>query len=119
MTENTTISAKVGGKDGVDITVNYSFPADLEAAVEEHDEAVVYGKYVQQSRVDLQALIRRLSEKGSSVEEIQAVVDEWKPTIASSTRKSPAEKAEALIAGLSLEQREALLARYMGAAEAA
>jgi len=52
MTENTTISAKVGGKDGVDITVNYSFPADLEAAVEEHDWDGGFGLPPRLDRID-------------------------------------------------------------------
>ena len=110
------ISAKV--TDGASVTVDYDIPEHLHGLTEKFGKDIVYGKAVDSLVIDIQALVRR-HLKGSdkvppkSAEEIQAIVDAYVPG-AGAVRKSPVEKAAAALAGLSAEDRAAVLASLKG-----
>lgn len=105
------ITAKVTG--GAPVTVDFNMPTDLAGLVAAFGETVVYSKAVDSVTIDVQALVRRHSKGTDKVpakahKEIQALVDAYKPGTAA-VRKSPVEKVGSLIAGMSAEEKAALL----------
>lgn len=89
---------------------NFDMPESLEALVAKFGEDAVYSNAVDSITISLQALGRRHIDKPDA--EIQALFDAWVPgTRGAVVRKSPFEKAQALVGGLNAEQRAALLAQ--------
>lgn len=117
------VSAKLSNSDR-SVEVEYNFGETLAEAVELFGEEVVFSRFKAAAVVDLQALIRRgltpkTDKEGNEIEsaktdeEIAASVAEWKPGVKQVTRKSKAEKIKDLVADMSDEDREALLASIM------
>jgi hypothetical protein len=96
-------------------TVSYDFGDSLPEAISLFGEDVVYKRYKGSATVDLQALIRRhlSGDKPKSPEEIQTIVDEWKPGTMR-VRKSKSEKALELLAQMSEEEKAELLRELAG-----
>lgn len=92
------------------VTVSYNLGGDLAGAAELFTAEVVYSKFVQQCRVDIQGLVRRLLKAGKPDEEIYAAVASYTPTIAAKRGRTDIEKAQALLGKLTPEQKAALLA---------
>lgn len=99
----------------------YDFGDNLEQAVEMFGEDAVFGGFKAQSKINVQALIRRHMKPDKdgnqkSDSEIQAEVTAWKPGVRSVTRKSAVEKAKDLLGGMSAEEKQKLLADLMAQA---
>src|SRR5690606_31006627 len=111
---------KAGNEDNApSATVYYDFGENLEEAVELFGAEAVYRRFVAAATIDIQAMIRRgltrMEGTGTekrpnpmTQEELQAMVDEWKPG-AAKPRKSKAEKAAEAFEALSEEEKQALL----------
>ena len=117
------IKAKL--KDSPDIIlVNYNFPATLEDAVKKFGADVVFSKAMDSLVIDVQAIVRRhmkaptdkdgkVTGKGKTQAEIQAIVSAWIPGVGA-IRRSPVEKIGTLIEQMSPEEKKALLAKLKG-----
>lgn len=117
-----TITAKAGQEeDAPSATVEYEMGGDLDTAIELFGPEVVYKRFAAAVIIDIQAMIRRLlnrtgedkSPNPASQEEIQGVLDAWKPGV-QKARKSAAEKTEDLFSQLSEEDKAALLSKLSG-----
>lgn len=101
-------------KDGSNkVTVNYNIGSTLAELVAQFGEAVVASAAIDSIVIGVQALVRRHAagtEKtpGKSQEEIQKIVDGYKPGVGA-TRKSPVDKVASLVSQMSAEDRAALL----------
>ena len=91
------------------VTVQFDLPADLKGAVALYGEEVVYNKFASATVIDLQAVLRRNIDKPQ--EELQAIVNSWKPGVrAPAAKQSAFEKASAAIGAITNpEERKALL----------
>lgn len=112
------------GKKVKDQTVSceVNIPEDLAGLVDTFGESVVAAAAVDAFVISAQANMRRLLTPGlnkegkvireaKTQEEIQAVMDNWKPDAKSVNRQSAFEKASTSISKLSAEERAALLAK--------
>jgi len=95
----------------------FDFGGDLEGAIERFGDEVVYNKAKMAIGLDLGSRVRDLLEAGKTQEEVQEVVNTWIPGVTTRTKKSPKEKAKALLAGMSPEDIQALLADMQSEAE--
>ena len=111
------ITAKAGQEDDApSATVLYDMGDTLEEAVDLFGADVVFKRFQAAVTIDIQALLRRgltrvdkdKKPDPMSQEDLQALVDEWKPGV-SKTRKSKSEKAIEAFQSLSDEERAALL----------
>lgn len=91
------------------VTVQYDFGASMSETIALFGEQVVFNKAVDSLVIDCQALVRRAIRKGKTQAEIQALVDAWKPSAASTVRKSATEKVGDLVGKMSAEEKAALL----------
>ena len=92
-------------------TVSYDFGSTLDEAVEKFGEAVVFGVFLDQAVIRLQAMIRRKleSEKAPTQKELDDAAANWKMTVGGRERKSAAEKVNDLLGKMSPEARAELL----------
>lgn len=126
MSENSieSYSATVSDQDR-EVSVKYDFGENLADAVEKFGEDVVFSRFKSAAIIDLQSLIRRhikqLDEKGNpkfTDEQIQEAASNWAPGIKTVSRKSKAEKVQALFSQMSDEEREAILNQLMSGDDA-
>jgi antitoxin component of MazEF toxin-antitoxin module len=104
------IKAKTS-KHPTPVEVEVNIPATLAEKVKLFGEDVVNASCEDSLIITVQALIRRMIEKGKVVAEIQAAVKEWKPDVRTLVRQSAFEKASSSLEKLSPEERKALLAK--------
>jgi len=118
MTVTATISKEAGGDRakfaGKSATATYDFGANLDEAVEKFTENVVFGVFIDQAVIRLQALLRRAIEDELTQKEIDEKVAAWQMTVGGRERKSAAEKVNDLLGKMTDEQRKALLASLRG-----
>lgn len=115
------IKVKTGSGDAaVTVTVQYDVPetvADLVKKYGEEQTAALAGRAV---TLAVQALVRQKIAAGSTAEEAQHAVDSWVPGVRGAiTRKSPFERAQAALSGMSKEELAALLQKVKEAAKGA
>jgi hypothetical protein len=112
------ITARLGTDDDApSATVTYDFGTDLESAVELFGADVVYTRFKAAVTIDIQALVRRNlgGENPKTEEEIQQIVNEWRPGVSNRRRKSATEKAAEAFDSLSDADKQALLEKLMAA----
>jgi len=103
----TEVTAKLSGNDR-EVTVNYDFGEDLDAAVELFGADVVHKAFAAQATVSLQSMIRSGIKGEKSDQEIQKNADEWKPG-ARKPARSKAEKVLDQFAEMDADAKAALL----------
>jgi len=91
------------------VSVNYDFGESLQDAVSKFGEDVVFTKFKQAARIDLQAVLRRGIEAGKTDEEIAQLAGQWKPGLVMRTSKDPIEVIKAKLAILSEEDKRKLI----------
>lgn len=115
MTVTATISKEAGGDRakfaGKSVSATYDFGSSLDEAVEKFTENVVFGVFIDQAVIRLQALLRRAIEDELTQKEIEEKVANWKMTVGGRERKSAAEKVTDLLGKMTDDQRKALLAQ--------
>ena len=109
MAKSEQISAKVTG--GETVTVENEMPENIEQAVEEYGDEIVFSRFRASLVIDIQAFMRSYlkGEDPKTQDEIQTLVDDWRPGV-KARGKSPTEKAKDLFSKLSAEQKAELLA---------
>lgn len=116
MSQEITANAKIKDKetnevvDEVTATCTYDFGADLDSAVELFGADVIFNNFKQSGVISAQSRMRALLTQGVTGEDLQAKLDEWKPGIKTTTRKSPADKLKELLAGRSPKEIAELIA---------
>jgi hypothetical protein len=103
-----TVEARTTKSDRV-VSTQYDFGSNLDEAVEKFGEAVVYGVFLDQAVIRLQAMLRRCIEGEVPDKEIPEKVAQWKMTVGGRERKSAAEKVQDLLGKMSPEQKQELL----------
>jgi hypothetical protein len=76
-------------KNDVEVTIEYDFKGNLEGAVEAFGEEVVYSGFVSKSVITAQAAMRRYIETGKDEDEIQELMNGWKPGVALKGESDP------------------------------
>jgi hypothetical protein len=95
----------------VQAAVNYDFGDNLDSAVELCGAEAVHSNYVANAKVGLQSIIRAKLKAGLSVDNIQALVDAWKPgMVIEKTQVDPAVAVKNMFAGWSAEKQAQFLA---------
>jgi len=116
MTQEITANAKIKDKETGDVveevtaTCNYEFGETLDETVELFGADVVHNNFKQSAVISAQSRMRALLAQGVSGDDLQSKLDEWKPGIKTTTRKSPADKLRDLLAGRSPEEIAELIA---------
>lgn len=90
-------------------SVTYDFGADLDSMIELFGAEVVANNARQSMVISLQALVRgKITEKA---DKLQALADAWKPGV-KKPKKSKVDKAKSIMADLSQDEIDAILAKY-------
>ena len=95
-------------KEDKSAVIEYDFGENVDEAVEKFGEEIVFAHFKGSAVIALQGRMRSLLKAGKNVVE---ELKEWKPGIRT-PGKSKVEKADELLAGLSEEEKAALLAKY-------
>jgi hypothetical protein len=96
---------------GASVTVSYDFGDDLNSLTEKFSAEVVFSHARRSFVVALQSFVRTQIEAGKSAEEIQALVNEWKPG-QRKAGKSPGERVHDMLQRMDPAARAALLKEY-------
>ena len=104
------ISAKTKEKPNP-VKVQCNIPATLAEKQKLFGDDVVNAAAEDSLIITVQALMRRLINKGSAVADIQAAVTAWRPDVRTVVRQSAFEKASTSLEKLTPEERKALLAK--------
>ena len=91
------------------VEVEYDLPDGLQAKITKYGEDVVDNHCEDSMVISIQALMRRLIEKGSSHADIQKAVTEWSPSVRNVIRQTAFEKASTSLDKLTPEERRQLL----------
>lgn len=78
-TEGNTILDEEGKPSWAGAEVSYDFGDTLDDAVALCGKEVVHSQYMANAKVGLQAIVRAKLKAGLNSEQIQAIVDSWKP----------------------------------------
>jgi archaeosine-15-forming tRNA-guanine transglycosylase len=93
-------------------TIELRLPENLADALKWAGEAVVFGIFMKQVRIMVQALMRPMMEEGKTAAEIQATLAEWKPGVRLEKQALTVDKAlEMVLTGkteLTAEQKAAM-----------
>ncbi len=95
-------------KNNITVEASYDFGDNLAEMQEKFGEEVTYSNARQNMRVGIQAMMRRMIEKGETEENIQNAVASYVPGVGGQ-KQDPVEKFKAKWANLSEEEREKLL----------
>lgn len=90
-------------------TVQFDFGENLKGAVKLFGEDVVLAQFHQAVVVSLQGIMRRHIQGGKAGKDLQDAVNEWKPGVKTTVRKSSAEKLKDIFAGKSPEEIATIL----------
>lgn len=105
------VTFRAGGRTSQPITVTFSIGHTLDELVAQFGEAIVATKAREKLVINLQDTLRNAAKKGEP--DLQALADNWTPgSRVRGPRKSKSEKIESLFAGLSAEERRALMEKY-------
>lgn len=107
-----------------EVSVDYDFGDDLASAVEKFGEETIYNAFKKSAVIDLQALIRRNmvakeGEEAKTDDEIQSLVNEWKPSDKARVTKSATDKVMDIWEGVSDEEKAAILEKLAQQEQAA
>lgn len=91
------------------VSATYDFGSSLAEAVEKFGEQVVYGVFLDQAVIRLQALLRRCITDEVKDAEIAKKVSDWKMTVGGRERRSASEKVQDLLGKMSPEQKAELI----------
>lgn len=91
------------------VEVNYDFGENLQDAISKFGEDVVFTKFKQAAKIDLQAVLRRGIEAGKTDDEIAKLAEQWKPGLVVRTSKDPIEVIKTKLASLSEEDKRRLI----------
>jgi len=100
------VKAKKGDRT---VQVEYDFGQNLQEAIQKFGEDVIFTKFVQAAKIDLQAVLRRGIEAGKTDDEIAKLAEQWKPGLVVRTSKDPIEAIKAKLATLSEEDKRKLI----------
>jgi hypothetical protein len=110
-----TAKAKVG-EDEVSASVQWNMGEDLMEMCDLYGEDHVYNAASANVTSQVQGVIRRGIKAGKSPDEIQALVDSWKPGVKFVIQKDPVQVLKDRIAALgSREEKEAMIAELQKA----
>lgn len=98
------VSAK---KDGSEATISYDFGASLAEVTERYGEDVVFGKFLAQCKIDLQAVMRRYLTAGKDCAELTGI---WKPGITLERIADPKASMKNAFTKMSEEEKKAIIA---------
>lgn len=107
------VTSASGNEGARSYTCDYNFGDTLEDCIDLFGDKVVYEAFVAQAKIALQGRIRAALKAEKSDDEINGIVDEWKPG-ERAPRKSKAEKFKDMFAALSPEEKAALLGDLTG-----
>lgn len=111
---------EVTSETSVTGSCTYDFGETLDDAVALFGAEVVMNNFKQNAVISAQSRMRALLVQGLEGDALQEKLDEWKPGVKTSTRKSPVDKLKDLLAGRSPEEIAALIAEAgIGEEEAA
>ncbi len=92
-------------------TVTYDFGDTLDDAISLCGKEAVHSNYVANAKVGLQAIVRAKVKAGLAADQIQAIVDGWKPgMVVEKTAVSPETAIKNAFSNWSPEKRAAFLA---------
>lgn len=92
-------------------TVEYDFGDNLDSAVELAGAEAVHSNYKANAKVGLQSIVRAKLKAGLSVDQIQALVDAWKPgMVIEKTQVDPAVAIQNAFSSWSPEKQAEFLA---------
>lgn len=98
---------------GQDFTVKVDLPDSIQEATQRYGEELVYNRFMASLVIDLQSAMRTQIRKEEFTEaKLQAHIDEWKPKLKARGKSVP-EKISDMLAKLTPEEREAVLAQYV------
>lgn len=112
------VSAKLADMEEA-ITIDYPVPETLAKATEDLGEDVVYSRFKSALVVDLQAFLRtrmkQQLDKDGTLDEasLQEAVNDWKPGV-KRAGKTAEEKIADLMAGLTEDEKNEILAKHIG-----
>lgn len=96
-----------------EFTVKVDLPDSTQEAITRYGEELVYNRLMASLTIDLQSAMRtQIRKEDFSVEKLEAHIAEWRPKLKARGRSVP-EKITDMLAKLSPEEREAVLAQYM------
>ena len=102
-----------GEKQG---TVTFDFGENIEQSASMFGGEVVHSQFKQAAIVALQGVLRRGIQSGKEGADLQAIADNWRPGVKTTTRKSAQEKISDAFGGLSDEEKKELLKQLRQAA---
>lgn len=105
------ITATTDKGAGPKATVKLDFPDTTRELITKYGEEAVYSRARASFVIDIQSMMRSAIKGEKKQNEIQKLVEEWKPGVKAKGR-STAEKAEDLLSKLTDEEKAALLAKF-------
>lgn len=117
----TDIKVKTGKDDTAKVVVvQYNVPETVAEFVKAYGDEQTAALAGRATTLALQALVRQKIAAGASDQEAQAAVDAWVPGVrTAATKKTPFERAQAALSGMSKEELAALLQKVKDAAKGA
>jgi hypothetical protein len=111
------IKAKLSKDPTKNATVEFDLQEDLDWLTGKFGKEVIASNAVDSIVISIQALVRRMLEKGKSQGEIQAAVSDYQPKVGTrGPAKSAFERVTENLGKLSAEERAALIAQLRQAA---
>lgn len=109
-------------KEKASVVVNYDLPTTLDELVAKFGSEVVAAKAVDSIVIDIQANVRRMAKKegkdAMTQDQIQAKINDYKPSAQSAVRRPPAEKVADLVGKMSAEEKAELIRKLQSEATA-
>lgn len=94
-------------------SVKMDLPDTLDESRQRYGDEVVFSRFMASLIIDAQSAMRTEIRKDSAtVESVQTKMSEWSPKL-KARGKTVAEKVQSLLAGLTEEERAAVLAEYL------
>lgn len=95
-------------KDNRKVTVQFDFGDTIEDVIRLWGGDVTYRQFIMQSKISIQAFVRRQIEAGLNDEEIQNRVDDWKPGMVAERVSDPIALLKRKIQGATPEEKKAM-----------
>lgn len=112
----TDIKVKTGKEDSAKtVVVNYEFPTSVAGYVDRFGEEQTASLLGRSVTLAIQALVRQKAAAGTDDSALQNAVNSWQPGVRGPiTKKTPYERAQSALTGLSQEELQELLKQYRG-----
>lgn len=105
------VSAKKEGFE--EVTVTYDFGKNLDEMVEKFGADITFTNARANMKITLQSLIRRYIAAGKTEEEIQSVVNDWKPGMQMERTVDPLSAARKAMANMDEESKQAFIEKLL------